>query len=381
MDTKKIYELSHLNQDIKERQKQSRDVKNSLDMRYDGSLNYPDLQMKPKVDKVKNSDTHFKNGSYYFDELPQNNTMRTDFRPRVLSEYDKIRDEIYQKSKYHYKPFIENIKLDEASNPFNNRYVYNFKVKNTGLNLYGGNMPMDEEQPTEEYELAKPDLETTEPYRTAVFSESLPEHAPPNIRNLLNTWGDATIFKMRICRIPLNGAIKKLGNFLTMGKLTKNMRRMGYDDLFHLYMDMALRNKDGKVINITLEKNQKVDWSINHGGIKAGGVCVEQPITKPITLNQMFKNAEKTVGANRLWVYDLRTQNCQVFIGDMLNASKMLSRPTKAFILQEPAQLLPPLLLKLTKKATDWANKVRSYMYGKGMAESESDDEEPEEEY
>ena len=219
----------------------------------------------------------------------------------------------------------------------------------------------------EEYELKQPKEEDTQKYKISAFTEDLPEHAPPEIRQLIKDWGNAKIIKSRICRIPLNPIIKKLGNIITKGKLEENKIKLGYNDLFHLYVEVALQKPDGKIGVFAIEKNQKAGYKIINGGLRAGSECINQPPTKNITLSEMFKRAEKTVGANKLWVYNLESANCQDFAVAILGSGNgMLTPEGKKFALQSPSQLLPKYLLNVVKHTTDLANRLKSFMFGKG---------------
>ena len=59
---------------------------------------------------------------------------------------------------------------------------------------------------------------------------------PPSVRRLLEQHGADTISNITVCREPLQSMLSKAMNLLTLGKLNSITDKMGYDDLFHLYM-------------------------------------------------------------------------------------------------------------------------------------------------
>lgn len=235
----------------------------------------------------------------------------------------------------------------------------------------GGSMepPENNSINIENYELNQPKEEETEKYKISVFSEDLPEYAPPEIRQLLKEWGDAKIIKARICRVPLNPMIKKIGNLITKGKLEQQRIKLGYNDLFHLYIEVALKKPNGNIGVFAIEKNQKAGFKVINGGLRSGSECINQPPTKDVSLSDMFKRAEKAVGANKLWVYSLDGANCQDFAVALLGSGNgMLTAEGKKFALQSPSDLLPKYILTIVKGITDLANKTKSFIYGKGKS-------------
>ena len=204
--------------------------------------------------------------------------------------------------------------------------------------------------------------------RLDAFTEDLNTNAPPAIRNLIDEWGDATIIKAKICRIPLHSAIQKIGNILSLGQLQKNKVKLGYNDLFHLYVELALRKPNGQIGVFSIEKNQKAGFKIENGEVGTKKECINQPPTKKVTLLEMFKRAEKAVGSHKLWVYSLESANCQDFAIALLGSgNNMLTSEGRTFAKQSPEKLLPSYLLKITGKVTNLANRIKTFLYGAGV--------------
>jgi hypothetical protein len=233
----------------------------------------------------------------------------------------------------------------------------------------------DKDVDVEDYELEKPKTGTDKPFRPSAFTEELPKNMPPEIRKLVEKWGDATIIKARICRVPLAGILQKLGNLVTLGNLQKQRVKLGYENLFHLYIEVALQQPDGTKGVFKIEKNEKAQYKATSGGVtQKDAVCMNQPPTKKTTLLEAIKRAEKAVGGEKLWVYNLNGQNCQDFAVALLgNGNGMLTAAGKTFAMQSPAKLLPGLLLKVIGNVTNLANKVKSFLKGKGLPHDPSE--------
>lgn len=225
------------------------------------------------------------------------------------------------------------------------------------------------------YELAKPKEGEDTEFRKEVFNEPIPLHAPPQIRRMLKIYGNATIEDAMLCRKPIQQKwLIKLGNFLTMGSIEKARKELQalhgsvYDDLFHVYVIFKLKMPDGKIVYLKTEKDEKAHYTIlsSFAG-DAVSQCFHQPPTKVVTLNEAFTRAEKRVGVSSMWEYDLGGKNCQNFSAGLLGSGNgMLTDAGRKFIMQDPKLLVPQFLLKLSKKGTDLANRIKSFFFGKG---------------
>ena len=228
-------------------------------------------------------------------------------------------------------------------------------------------LPDDDVEDIKDYEMVKPKEGTTGRFRIKSFFEDLPEHAPPEIRKWLEQWGDATITDAKICRVPLNSAIQKVGNLMTLGKLNKKAKELNYENLFHLFVVLTLKKPNGETKTFLTEKNQKVEVR-PFTGLPPNGVCMPQKPTKKVLLLDAFKRAEKRIGVKKFWVYSLGgVANCQSYsVGLLGSGNNMLTPEGRKFAMQSPDQLLPQVLLKTTDKITNFANKIRSFWKGKG---------------
>ncbi len=59
-----------------------------------------------------------------------------------------------------------------------------------------------------------------------------------------------------------------------------------------------------------------------------------------MTIKNMLHYAEKSVGAQKLWVYDARSQNCQYFIKWLLNWGSGWNSKTESFVMQNAEKVL-----------------------------------------
>lgn len=77
-------------------------------------------------------------------------------------------------------------------------------------------------------------------------------HLSEEFYNNLQKYGNRYITQIHVYREPLNKIIQSLGNLTTLGKLKQQQVKLGYDNLYHLYMVLDLEG--GK--SLLLEKTQ-----------------------------------------------------------------------------------------------------------------------------
>jgi hypothetical protein len=197
-----------------------------------------------------------------------------------------------------------------------------------------------EQQPEEQSEEAIEDeVEVVKPREKSFFEKIadklLGKGFPKSIKNWLKTNGDKKIVSIELGRLPVQKTIGILVNLITNGAYNKVKKDAGYDNWFHLFMIVEL--EDGKKYRV--EKNQTLKIDNYKKSKNEDNIIVPNVANKNLTMNIMFNNAISKFGEDRIFDYDAFSQNCQLFIRDMLNSSKLLTIPTKAFIMQDAANL------------------------------------------
>ena len=184
---------------------------------------------------------------------------------------------------------------------------------------------------------------------------------------------------MYVSRKPIAEGHKKFLNLLSFGKFGANQERMGYDQLYHLSIEVYLQDTA-----IRAEKNHVIQFSyFTFGGSlssiikgKLQGVIESASKTDPNTLQRMkvelgsstltfgqfIQNGLGFMGTGPFHKYDALSGNCQQWVHSMLKANGMLTKQLSEFILQEATELmkdmmyLKPLVDKVTG-ITTWFDK------------------------
>lgn len=155
---------------------------------------------------------------------------------------------------------------------------------------------------------------------------------PKNVKQAIKKYGNWRFHYVgsRFARKPIQDAILKLGNSASLGALKSKMNELGYDNIYHLYSYLKFVNPEanGGYVWLHIEKNEKVmvQQVSDQEVIKdKKNDLVDHMFIQPVkrnfeqkTLKELFDDAEKRVGAERLWRYDISSNNCQRFILDFI---------------------------------------------------------------
>ena len=86
-----------------------------------------------------------------------------------------------------------------------------------------------------------------------------------------------------------------------------------------------------------IEKNSRVDITLNNN--KLGDTMINITDINN-TLNDMFNNAEKLYGCERIYRYDPFKSNCQMLLKDFLTALNKMTPQLNTYIMQNAAALV-----------------------------------------
>lgn len=183
------------------------------------------------------------------------------------------------------------------------------------------------------------------------------ESRPKEVDRLLNKYGDYKITGVRIMKSPIQKTITDLLNVASLFQLRKTLKKLNYDDLYHLYLNLYLEN--GEIIG--LEKNSLL--RIVYGGFNPKeSESIEIIFPKKPTLKSLFEQGERKGGAN-FYRYDAVYANCQKFVIDLLQ--NLIPEEAKKWILQDIREIVPSLYDKVLRTITD-IHAIGTYLWKGG---------------
>lgn len=192
------------------------------------------------------------------------------------------------------------------------------------------------------------------------------EKRPLNVTNVLKEYGNQQITRVRVCKEPINSVLRGILNAASGGDLERAVSSNGYDNVFHLFMQVTLA--DGTVIR--LEKNQRVAIALGwNAATRSDTVCEDAKLPQPATLQEFIDRGEKLGNSHgSFWRYSAHADNCQKFIRDLLNASGITQ--LDGFVMQDAGALVKSGFLRTFAKAITDAAAGADYVMRGGARDS-----------
>lgn len=185
---------------------------------------------------------------------------------------------------------------------------------------------------------------------------------PPHVRRFLEKNGDTIITSLQVERTPLSPFMTKLLNTISLGTFENAIANSSYDNMFHLAL----------VINdkYTLDKQEVITLKEKRGG-DSKTESINVPLNgKQITIRELLDKTKERMGDSKFSNYDSRTNNCQDFLLNILEANGLSSPSLKDFIKQDAESIykeLPSFTDKIAKFLTDAGATVNKLIEGESV--------------
>jgi hypothetical protein len=181
---------------------------------------------------------------------------------------------------------------------------------------------------------------------------------PKAINDYLKLHGNKKLRRIIVSRKPVSAKIQYIADLVTFGGWTQNMKKLNYDDIYHLFCIVEL--DDGTLFK--LEKNSRVDITLHDNKL---GDTMKSIDNINNTLNDMFEISEKEYGLERIYRYDPFKTNCQMLLVDLISAINKMTPQLREYIMQTASMLIESDILKyIAKMATDSTALIRHTIEG-----------------
>jgi len=184
---------------------------------------------------------------------------------------------------------------------------------------------------------------------------------PPSVKDIMNNHGQEIITSITLRRNPVSHLITGAMNAVSLGSFQKKLDQQPYDELFHLAMLVQSANT-----RFLLEKVERVNVSSSIGN-PDGLETLSCPLNgKEITVFDLINNTKEQMGKTQFLDYDPVSNNCQVFLMNVLDANGLLNAENKEWVKQDTEVLFKnnKVLAKVSKKLTDIGASVNVLMKG-----------------
>jgi len=127
---------------------------------------------------------------------------------------------------------------------------------------------------------------------------------------------DFKLIRYKIHRKPIESVFKKILSVFSLGKFDKYKDK--YDDIFHLFIVFEMRKGDQTHFILT-EKTPNIVIESRSGLEANSKSSIEALVQGDHTFGEMIANTKALMG-DSFSRYDPKTNNCQVYIKDLLNS-------------------------------------------------------------
>jgi hypothetical protein len=150
-------------------------------------------------------------------------------------------------------------------------------------------------------------------------------------------------------------------NAVSLGSFQKKLDQQPYDELFHLAMLVQTNNK-----KFLLEKIERVNVTSSIGNPEGLEILSVPLNSKEISVFDLINNTLEQMGKNKFLDYDPVSNNCQVFLMNVLDANGLLNESNKNWVKQDTEILFKgnKVLAKISKKLTDIGASTNVLLHG-----------------
>ena len=186
----------------------------------------------------------------------------------------------------------------------------------------------------------------------------------PSFRKLLEKHGNEEITGMTIVRTPLKSWTEMLLNIFSLYEFSKVKNKNNYDSYFHLTLNITT-DKNTKLL---LEKNEVLNLELGQKMENDSEYMTITNIPHDLTLLALIERAKVKQG-NKFFNYKASSNNCQIFIRDVLLANGINNEEYIKFIVQDTQSIFEnnAFLRKTANTVTDIASVANNVVYGTGV--------------
>ena len=143
---------------------------------------------------------------------------------------------------------------------------------------------------------------------------------PPSVKDIMNNHGQEIITSITLRRNPVSKLIVGAMNAVSLGSFQKKLDQQPYDELFHLAMLVQTSNK-----KFLLEKIERVNVTSSIGNPEGLETLAVPLNSKEINVFDLINNTLEQMGKTKFLDYDPVSNNCQVFLMNVLDANGLLN--------------------------------------------------------
>lgn len=166
----------------------------------------------------------------------------------------------------------------------------------------------------------------------------------PKVRTLLSKIGGREITALYVYRSPINSALDKALDFVSMGSWSKAKQKHSFDKFFHLGLMAEYMDDEGHIRRALIERLEHMSVSVD---FKQEAEAQYMPVdlgNRRLTINGLLDGARQKLGDKSFFDYRaLDGRNCQDMVLCLLEQSGLLTPKLKDFVYQDIRELVKDL--------------------------------------
>lgn len=187
---------------------------------------------------------------------------------------------------------------------------------------------------------------------------------PSKVQSMLDKYGDKKIKYIWVGKNAVKSTYLEIIDALSLGTFSKLKNSLGYDNIYHLFLllqledDTKLKLEKIQVVNLEIYYKEPYEQMMNVLGFdpsttRRTHLTQEQVLYKQFErikdLNEFYNNGitQLRKDGKEPYLYDIRDNNCQIFVDAMLTANALNSSKLKAFVMQSADKIIDGLPIYL----------------------------------
>lgn len=166
--------------------------------------------------------------------------------------------------------------------------------------------------------------------------------------NTIKKYALDPIVHMRIRRHPIMSVAKQYLKLITLGRA-----KIDYDKIMHLSLIITVLH-NGVQKDIIIEKNETVNLNDKFEHSDLDEYFTVDLQGKKLNMYELIETCRSKIGPVKFFSYDGFTNNCQMFITELLRCSDLLIPAAYTFINQD--------LTEIIKNSPKWAHKFANFV-------------------
>lgn len=261
--------------------------------------------------------------------------------PENLSEAKKVAKDIMNKKPGYFRRTKTSIRFRNIPKTRFVKSSYRTKVVNKNVHLIYGKIKPEFVHLYDDLE-GEGIFENIKGFFTTLFSGN--KDFNKRSKEVLNQYGNNKVVSLELYRTPIDSTVKKILDFVSLGKMSEMMGKYNYDDMFHIGLICKIETDKG-LKNIIIEKNEEINVNTTYKTSDTTEVLPVSMKGQELTPIKLLECGQKIQG-KYFFDYDgfkYPPGNCQNFLKDILTGCNLYDDKIDKWLFQPVDELVKGL--------------------------------------